>query len=527
MKFDSAFDLAGELARIHEKDLDLNDSRVHFVPVVVSDLSRVLPVLEALCTFGSGALMNAVSDAKLTGPVPSTKDPVKRAVAEAELVTTGSGGSIDVEYVDVGTDQVDAQIKGRPSGATLSTGESMTLAVARAVMHAELDQRSLAVIVYSDGPLDMFLKSALWRVGANQLSKLKSPVLRTLVFVVESQIDIARHCGGEGGFRFAIEGDRLLRRHLPDSLSSDAQQVASHPSAVVLFLGAGFAASSQLPIGNSLRDEAISRLLGIPFTADPDSADLSRRFHAYALDKSNILLESEKNMNAKQFQEELTLEQVVYAEKLYGQQYSTLEKFKGTHDKRVSTPGAAVIDLARVIEARPEHFIIVEVNFDLLIETHLKVPYRVFATEAEFSEAAEYVTRFLEGKESAVPVLKLHGTISDFESCVIQVDQTGTGLGPAKREALEALIGDPARLWIYVGASMRDKDLTPFFLGEECADGLDERWVSPYLVETIERFAGNRERKWRKTDRPALHDRLISETADTFFAKLAEIMVVP
>ena len=524
MKFDSPFELAGALARIHSKDLDLDDPQVHFVPVVVNDLSRALPALQALCSIGDGVLLDAINDPTLDAPVLSTRDPVRRAAVEAELMTTTSGGSIDVKYVDVGSDRIDAHIAGRPTGAVLSAGESMTLAVARAIMHADLDQRALAVIVYTDGPLDIFLARALWRVGANQLAKLRSSVLKTLVFVAESQIDIVRHCGARGGFRFALEGERILRRNLPDALSSDVQQIANHPAAVALFLGAGFAASSQLPVGNLLRDEAISRLLGIPFAADPDTEDLCRRFHAFAEDKSNLLLDSERGMNAKQFQEELTLEQVVYAERLYGQEYSTLEKFKEIHDKRIATPGAAVIDLARAVGARPEHFVIVEVNFDLLIESHLKVPYKVFATEAQFEEAADYVKRFLEGRETAVPVLKLHGTIIDFESCVIQVDQTGTGMGPAKRTALEALISDPGRLFVYVGASMRDKDLTPFLLGEECADGLDERWVSPYLVETIERFAESRQRKWRATDRPTLQDRVITETADTFFAKLAEVM---
>lgn len=440
------------------------------------------------------------------------------------MKTTGHGGSIDVEYVDLAGGRIDARIRGGSTGAVLSAGESMTLAVARAIMHADLDERALGVIVYSDGPLDILLSPALWRVGANQLARRENPVLKSLVLAVEAKIDIPQHCGAEGGFRFALEGERLLRRNLPDVLASDAQQIATHSESVVLFLGAGFAASSLLPIGNSLRDEAIARLLGIPVTTDPDPVELCRRFHDFADDKSNLLLESEKHVNAKQFQEELTLEQVVFAESLYGQKYSTLTKFKESHDRRIPTPGAAVTDLARAVEVKPQHFVIVEVNFDLLIETHLKVPYRVFATDAEFESAADYVSRFLEGKETAVPILKLHGTIDNFDSCIIQIDQTGTGLGNPKRTSLEALIADPRRLWVYVGASMRDKDLIPFLLGEECADGLDERWVTPYLVDTIERFAESRQRKWTSTDRPTLQDRLITETADTFFGKLAELI---
>jgi hypothetical protein len=524
VSFHQVFDLMGELARAHSKDLDQGNTKIHVVPVVVNDLSQVVPALEALCAIGDGVLMNAIDDDQLQHPVPAASDPIRRAAVEAELATTRIGGSIDIKYFDVGADRLDARIDGRSTSSALSTSELMTLAVARAIMHAKLDQHKLAVIVYSDSPLDLFLRSALWRLGASHLASLDSAFLRTLVLAVESRIDITRHCQGEGGLRFALEDGRLLRRNGPDALGSDTKQIASHSAPVVLFLGAGFSASSHLPIGNSLRDQAIARLLNITETIDPDSEELCRRFHDFALEKSNLLLESEKGMNATQYQEDLTLEQVVFAESLYGQQYSTLAKFKESHDQRIGTPGSAVIDLARAIAANPQHFVIVEVNFDLLIETHLSVPFRVFATDSEFKKAPDYIARFLAGEETEVPILKLHGTISDFSSCIVRVDQTETGLGVAKRTALEALLSDPQRLWVYVGASMRDKDLIPFFQSEKSADGLDERWVSPFLVETIDRFASCRERKWSDTDRPALQDRVITETADCFFKKLADIM---
>lgn len=79
MRFDSSFDLVAEIARIHSKDLDLGVPQVHFVPVVVNDLSRVLPALEALCSIGNRVLMNAVDDPRLGMPVPAAADPIRRA----------------------------------------------------------------------------------------------------------------------------------------------------------------------------------------------------------------------------------------------------------------------------------------------------------------------------------------------------------------------------------------------------------------------------------------------------------------
>jgi hypothetical protein len=82
---------------------------------------------------------------------------------------------------------------------------------------------------------------------------------------------------------------------------------------------------------------------------------------------------------------------------------------------------------------------------------------------------------------------------------------------------LRALL-PPRPLWIYVGVSMRDTDLTPILAEEDFARALDERWVSPYLVETVAAFASGRVPFWRTTPLPTIEDRLITETSDAFFS---------
>ena len=163
-------------------------------------------------------------------------------------------------------------------------------------------------------------------------------------------------------------------------------------------------------------------------------------------------------------------------------------------------------------------------NFDLLVETHAGVATKVFASTTDFSVAPDYLARYISGEEHDIPVLKLHGTIQDFDTCVVTQEQTELGVGTEKLEALRALL-DPegrSRLWIYVGASMRDRDLLRVLTGEDFGRGLDERWVLPYVVESVEQYAESRSVFWNQTDLPRMDDRVIAETSDAFFTALAE-----
>ena len=67
---------------------------------------------------------------------------------------------------------------------------------------------------------------------------------------------------------------------------------------------------------------------------------------------------------------------------------------------------------------------------------------------------------------------------------------------------------------------MRDHDLLRVLGDEDFARGLDERWVVPYLTEHIRRFGEARDPFWVNPRLPTMDDRLITETADAFFAAL-------
>lgn len=67
---------------------------------------------------------------------------------------------------------------------------------------------------------------------------------------------------------------------------------------------------------------------------------------------------------------------------------------------------------------------------------------------------------------------------------------------------------------------MRDQDLLRVLGNEDFARRLDERWVVPYLTEDIRRFGEARDTFWASSRHPTMDDRLITETADAFFAAL-------
>lgn len=511
------FRLAADAAAFHSRSLP---GAVTVLPVLVDDMAPTRLVFEALCQLTGGRLFDASQD-ELQLPVPGTADPVRRAAVEAALTTAPSGGVRRVVLEGNPGEETDAAFVDPPAGPDPSGGERIVLAVARAAAHADLDTHELAVLLWEDSAVDLLFRPALWSLMVDQFSGLNHPTLRTLIPVIESPIDVRLHCQGPRGFRLALQDGRLLHRHGQDALPAFATEVATHHGPIVLFLGAGFGASSRLPLGNGIRDDSIRRLLGLAATTPATSDELAHRFQEWMADQHGWLSDEERLMPADEYARQLTLEQVVRAEQKVYPDLPTLVGFKAHHDAVIGTPGQGVLDLARVAELTVGRLVVVEVNFDQLVEAHAIVPTRVFASDDEFTEAPAYLDEYLAGTATDVPVLKVHGTIDRFETCVITDDQTGLGIGDPKLAALRRLL-NPAEptLWIYVGASMRDRDLGRVFGDEDWARGVDERWVAPYLVDTVESFAAARAPFWQETPRQSLQSRLTTETSDAFFAAL-------
>lgn len=511
-------DLAPRLARYHERSLA---GTITVVPVLVDDLRAVLPSIRALATVLEAPLFVAGAP---TGQrhTPPSEDAARFTTVERALDVTRFGGSRRVARV--GSEGANAwEFVDPPAGGELSPGEQTVIDICCAVTSRELDEAEsqAAIVAYGVSGVDVYFRPAIWELFTHHLMGLPSPSLRTLVVVVESEIDVAAHCQPKAGFRLAVEGEQLLSRHGPDELPAVASRIANESRAVVLFLAAGFSASSGFPLSNRMRDSAIARLLDLEATRH-GSAEMARKFYEWASAKDGWLTPREMALGAEGFIQQLTLEQVIRAEERhFGGSLPTLAEFKDLHDQLVSNAGPAVRSLSRYLGERVGRVVLVTVNFDTLVETHAEVPLKVFADDEEFGSAAAYITRYLAGEESAVPYLKVHGTIDRPESCVVSAEQTDAGVGNGKLAALRTLLeGDSQRLWIYVGSSMRDQDLLRVLGNEDFARGLDERWVVPYLTDDIRRFGEARDRFWADSGHRTIDDRLITETADAFFAAL-------
>jgi len=303
-------------------------------------------------------------------------------------------------------------------------------------------------------------------------------------------------------------------------LTAWTTRIASRDSPFVLFLGAGFSISSRLPLGNEWRDRALRRLLGIPDLDPLPSQQLGERFYDWIAEKPDWMTDSERDMSRDQYIAQLTLEQVVRVEGRLFPNLPTLVDFKAVHDTVIDTPGPAVMELAAILRNASRKLIVVEVNFDLLVEAHSPVPLKVFSSDEDFEHADAYVGRYLIGSETNIPLLKLHGSIDNLQTCVVSEEQTEAGIADGKLRALRALYGDPPRLWIYIGTSMRDRDLLRVFGDADFARGAEEVWVSPYMVSTVEEFARGRWAVWKHRDLHSVDERFISETADVFLAAL-------
>ena len=511
-------DLAPQLARYHERSLE---GAITVVPVLVDDLSAALPSVQALATVLEAPLFVAGAPTGQRQTLPSD-DAARFTSVEKALDLTRFGGSRKVARVDFEGANAWAFVD-PPAGGELSPGEQTVIDVCCAIASRELDEAEsqAAIVAYRVRGVDLDFRRAIWELCTKYLVDLPSRSLRTLFVVVESEIDIAAHCQPKAGFRLAIEGEHLLFRHGPDELPAVAARISNEARAVVLFLAAGFSASSGFPLSTRMRDTAIARLLDLK-ASRYGSTELARRFYEWVAAKNGWLTPREMALDAEDFIQQLTLEQVIRAEERhFGGSLPTLADFKELHDQLVDYAGPAVTSLCRYLNERVGRVILVTVNFDTLVESHAEVPLKVFADDEEFESAAAYVTRYLAGEESAVPYLKVHGTIDRPESCVVSAEQTEVGVGNGKLAALRTLLdGDTPRLWIYVGSSMRDHDLLRVLGNEDFARGLDERWVVPYLTEDIRRFAEARDPFWVNSGHRTMDDRLITETADAFFAAL-------
>ena len=521
------FELGQEIAESHARHASTS---VSVIPIVVEDLLAARPIFHALAEIHDGCFIDASDknadpkqELNVYKPVPGTNDHVRRAAIETAL----SKSFKTVKVVDADGDILDVTLQNSSITSNLSAGDRSLQAIARATAHKCLDEFSFAVIAYKSGALDQPAQKAAWDLMVRLIDGAPRKKAQTLVVVVESDIHIDMHCESKFGFRFAIEHGQLLRRKGTSHLRLAASRIVdqSERSPMVFFLGAGFSVTSRIPLGDQLRDNAILRILNDPQYENLDSISLGIQFHNFLSSlpsKQKWLSKAERSLNSQVFASELTLERVLAAEKRIYNSLPTLIEFKERHDKVVNIPGPSVQILAKILENSDARIIIAELNIDCLVERNTNRSMKIFASSEEFKEATDYIRRYCNGKENDIPLLKLHGTIESMDTCIVTQDQTDSGVCDAQFQTLTALLEvSTNRLpWIYVGVSMRDRDLLQVLSGQQFAKKLDEHWVVPYVVPSVRSFGESREPHWKKTEFQALEDRVITETSDAFFEAL-------
>ena len=518
---ETLFELAARLVNEHESRSSA--SRLRVIPIVLDDVPQAKHVLHALAAVTEGLLLSA-DDPEMQSPIVATSNPLVRSAVTTGLKIRRPKGDRGV-VIEQLEHLSDVALVDPPTGPAPSPGESALLGLARCVLDERLGQYPFAVMTYSESGMDIEMRRAAWRLIVEQLEGLPLAPLRTLVAVAGGNLTVDPHCQPRRGCIFAVQEGRLLIRKTYDDVRGAASAFANSTAPfTVLFLGAGFSASSKLPLGNSLRDGAIRRLLNLPDVGSSDipSEEVARRFREFL--KGNDKLKGKlRGLNEDEFVRKLTLEQVLVEEQLRWPTLPTLDDFATRQAEVISKPGSSVRDLVALLRRRRGRVVLVTVNFDELVEQAAgEGLVKSFATDGDFEEAVEYLEQYLSSRRDLqVPLFKLHGTIGMKESCVVTIEQTEEGIRGGKLDVLKRLVGsgEQPTPWYYVGVSMRDLDLLPVFMHPDFAWGLDEHWVAPYLEASVEEFAEIRTGQWKKGQ--GLQERLIAEVSDAFFHEVA------
>jgi len=491
--------------------------------VVVDDLAETdeadVPtqdLLAAATHYVEGEFADAGLIAR-AAPEVLVADPVLRAAVTEGLTVHQAGPERAVGFSADGD-----VVLGSTDMSIASDGERELLGLARALLDPRWTGNSLGVLSYSERNMGRPLVRACWRTIASSIGgPIRLGDLRSLIVVVRTpRLATDIHCSATSGARFVLQGDRLVPRstqaRAQDAARSLARSEASH---VVLFLGAGFSYSSNLPLGNGMRDQALRRRYGDD--AESDIGALAIRLYRDAL-QDNLLTQREIDMGEDSFAAELTLEQVVRIESTQlGGVPQTLTDFRVLHDQAVA--GGAVLRLVQALQG-PRRCVVVTVNFDEVLDDAAGATVRRFSTDDEIRAFPGYLARYMNGEEEAVPLLKLHGTISDPLSCIVNAEQTERGLPEHKKAALESILGHeegPRAPLIYIGASLRDVDVVPVLQSSVFATRSEEMWVAPLRGPSIDAFAQSRYDEWRRGGRGDLEARFISTGADEFCVLLA------
>jgi SIR2-like domain len=530
------FEALAEIASEHDRD---GRDNLLVIPVLTDELESRRALLDEVSEFLGGMLIDITSGA-YDQEIAAFDDAALRGTVQAELTfdREGGGGHTETRLIYHGG-RIDAELHSRGRAVTVpSPAETQLMALARSVFDERLASHELAVLLYDENLFDEATQRAVLQMltGLGRQSGLRLGAVRTLIpFIHSAGLDRTRHCQLYRGVRYSLSGEEIIRRNPTVQLDDTVSKLtAARDEPLVLFLGAGFSASSKMPVGNSVRNTTIRRISGLHDEHDGRTdRQLGEALFQFANEPGRDLLsEHEREIGEGQFADSATLEQVVRIERdlLEVLVPPTITELRARHDARLTDPtfkfGDAVYALHKMIEDG-RRLVIVTVNFDELVENGHEELLDVVVDDADFTRIASILLGMRDGgdhPDGKIPLLKLHGTIGRPETCVATDDVTRSGITPSKANALMALVKDLPEgryvPWVYVGASMRDIDLDRIFGLREFNESVSERWVAPWPEPSVYRFVYTKHRWWAAKGQTLL-SRTVTEMADSFMNVLA------
>lgn len=393
------------------------------------------------------------------------------------------------------------------------------------------DEYELVLLAAALTPIDTQRRQLLWSLlTIDPIDLGVADTGTTIVPILGAGLDPEPDYLRRPELKYVVLRDRMLRRRTGEARMRDIAKVCGHSDEpLVLFLGAGASASSKIPLGNHYRDLALEHLLGPDF----DKSAAGEAFFDLLHERRHFL--ETDSSSRKEFADALTLERVLL------ETFNELG-FRPRTDAPViqeiikdcanaldyDKPGRKSV--RELVKLMPGRVIIMTVNFDQLIEDKLGTAHTVFFRPEDYRNAtrvADLIDYVKGDADKPVPILKLHGSITDPESLIATIDTTSAGLHEdvlATLNKILEVVEGPLR-WVWVGCSMRDRDMNRWLNGLS-ARALDEWWVDPMPGQSLDDFFVEQRAPWWDPKRMILNDRLIIDSADAFLRDLARIVAL-
>ena len=489
---------------------------VSVVPVVVDSYSGHNDLVRATARSIGGAVVVAADVAEgISGSILQ----VEKTRVETLLQVPRAGGGLSKVSVLEEDGIVRAAIDGRVDIS--STSQREVAGLAAGLFSQEIHDAKTAFVVLNEDVLDDEWIYAVWRLF-REVDGTKFMDLDQIVLLIErSAADtLDHHFESEPSVRFLLQTSGIMRRKSQTVNSADVRHIArrAREDGLVVFLGAGFSQSSGLPLGDTLRDDALGEFIGQPSAS---FSELAFTFHDY-LRENERLLEVEIEMSREEFCSRLTLERILREEiwRSGAGGSPTLDRFADMNAGALDSLGPSVRKLQEIMSMIPG-LVIVTVNFDTLIESN-GVNVQRMVSDEDFRVGEDYLAKYVTGQQGPVPLLKLHGSIEERETIVATVDQTAQGLSTPKQKCMHAILDEGKKLpWVYVGYSMRDPDAWSVLQARDFAENVDECWVGPFADPHALAWC-SRHRQF-SSENPSFWQRSITLTADKFMEELLAV----